>query len=88
MDQGATILALIVGAIAGWLAARVLKRTGFGVVGDIVVGMIGGFIGAWVWTFLHPAAEGAAMGFDVLHTIASSAVGGIVLLVLWRLARR
>ncbi len=85
MDQVATIISLIVGAIAGWLAAKVLKRTGFGALGDLIVGMVGGFAGAWIWTFLHPPADGA---FDLYHTLASSAVGGIVLLVLWRLARR
>jgi len=83
MGQVATIISLIVGVIAGWLAAKVLKRTGFGMVGDIVVGAVGGFAGAWVWTFIHPSAD----GFDLIHTVASSAVGSIVLLVLWRLAR-
>lgn len=84
MDQGALIVTLIVGAIVGWVAAKVLKRTGFGVVGDIIVGMVGGFIGAWVWSFLHKPAE----SFDMIHTGAASAVGGLVLLVLWRMARR
>ena len=42
------IVTLIVGAIAGWLAARVLKRTGFGLIGDIIVGVIGGYIGTWL----------------------------------------
>jgi uncharacterized membrane protein YeaQ/YmgE (transglycosylase-associated protein family) len=84
MGQGALIVSLIVGAIMGWLAARVLKRTWLGEVGDIVVGMAGGFIGSWVWGFLYPPAE----GFDVIHTVAASAVGSLVLLVLWRVVRR
>jgi uncharacterized membrane protein YeaQ/YmgE (transglycosylase-associated protein family) len=84
MGQVATIISLIIGAIAGWVAAKVLKRTGFGVVGDVVVGTVGGFVGAWVWTFLHPPGD----SFDLIQTVAASAVGAIVLLVLWRLARR
>lgn len=84
MDQGALIVSLIVGAIVGWLAARVLKRTWLGEVGDIVVGMAGGFIGSWVWGFFHPSAE----SFDVTHTIAASAAGSLVLLILWRVVRR
>ena len=83
MNQGALIVTLIVGAIIGWMAAKVLKRTGFGVIGDMVVGMVGGLIGSGVWSFLHPPAD----GFDVVHTIAASAVGSLVLLVLWRIAR-
>jgi uncharacterized membrane protein YeaQ/YmgE (transglycosylase-associated protein family) len=84
MDQVALIVTLIVGAIIGWAAAKVLKRTGFGVVGDIIVGMVGGFIGVWVWSFLHKPAE----SFDVIHTPAASAVGALVLLVLWRMVKR
>jgi uncharacterized membrane protein YeaQ/YmgE (transglycosylase-associated protein family) len=84
MDQGVLIVSLIVGAIVGWLAARVLKRTWLGEVGDIVVGMAGGFVGSWVWRFLYPAAE----GLDVIHTVAASAAGSLVLLILWRVVRR
>jgi uncharacterized membrane protein YeaQ/YmgE (transglycosylase-associated protein family) len=81
MDQGALIVSLIVGAVVGWLAARVLKRTWLGEIGDIVAGMAGGFIGSWVWGFLHPPA-------DMVHTVVASAVGSLVLLILWRVARR
>jgi uncharacterized membrane protein YeaQ/YmgE (transglycosylase-associated protein family) len=84
MDQMALIVTLIVGAIIGWAAAKVLKRTGFGVIGDIIVGMVGGFVGAWVWSFLHQPAE----SFDVVRTPAASAVGALVLLVLWRMVKR
>jgi uncharacterized membrane protein YeaQ/YmgE (transglycosylase-associated protein family) len=81
--QATTIIWLVVGAIVGWLAAKVLKRTGFGLAGDIIVGTIGGLAGGFIWSFAH-----SADGFDFYHTIASSAVGAIVLLLLWRLARR
>jgi uncharacterized membrane protein YeaQ/YmgE (transglycosylase-associated protein family) len=89
MDQWALIVSLIVGAIVGWLAARVLKRTWLGEVGDIVVGMAGGFVGSWVWGSwvsgsLHPPAE----SFDMTHTIAAAAAGSLVLLILWRVVRR
>jgi uncharacterized membrane protein YeaQ/YmgE (transglycosylase-associated protein family) len=81
--QATTIIWLVVGAIVAWLAAKVLKRTGFGLVGDIIVGMIGGLAGGFIWNFVHPAD-----GFDLYRTVASPAVGAVVLLVLWRLARR
>ncbi len=43
------IVTLVIGAIAGWLAARVLKSTAFGLIGDIIVGVIGGYVGTWLW---------------------------------------
>jgi uncharacterized membrane protein YeaQ/YmgE (transglycosylase-associated protein family) len=86
MDQGALIVTLIVGAIVGYLAAKVLSRTGFGVIGDLVVSMVGSLIGSWVWNFLHPVEDHDFEFF--LHTAAAAAVGGLVLLILWRIARR
>jgi len=86
MDQGVLIVTLIVGAIVGYLAAKVLKRTWFGVIGDLVVGMVGSVIGSWLWNWSHPVED---HGFDFfLHTAAAAAVGSLVLLILWRIARR
>lgn len=78
------IVTLIVGAIAGWLAARVLKSTGFGLIGDIIVGVIGSYIGVWLWDVLHLPPVGG--GFWV-NAIITSTIGAIVLLVLLRLVR-
>jgi len=78
------IVTLIVGAIAGWLAARVLKRTGFGLIGDIIVGVIGGYIGTWLWDVLHLPPIGGPV---IVSAIITSTVGAIVLLVLLRLLR-
>jgi uncharacterized membrane protein YeaQ/YmgE (transglycosylase-associated protein family) len=77
------VVTLVVGAIAGWLAARVLKRTGFGLIGDIIVGIIGGYIGTWLWDVLRLPPIG---GFWI-SAIVTSTVGAIVLLVLLRLIR-
>ena len=49
LDLQALIILLIVGAIAGWLAGQVVKGYGFGLVGNIVVGVIGAFIGNWLF---------------------------------------
>jgi uncharacterized membrane protein YeaQ/YmgE (transglycosylase-associated protein family) len=78
------IVTLVIGAIAGWLAARVLKKTGFGLIGDIIVGVIGGYIGAWLWDVLHLPPVG---GIWWINAIVSSTVGAIVLLVLLRVIR-
>jgi uncharacterized membrane protein YeaQ/YmgE (transglycosylase-associated protein family) len=47
MDVQALIIWLIVGAIAGWLAGMLVKGSGYGLIGDIIVGIVGGFIAGW-----------------------------------------
>jgi uncharacterized membrane protein YeaQ/YmgE (transglycosylase-associated protein family) len=78
------IVTLVIGAIAGWLAARVLKKTGFGLVGDIIVGVVGGYIGTWLWDVLRLPPLG---GPWIVSAIITSTIGAIVLLVLLRLIR-
>ncbi len=85
MGESGWIVTLVIGAIAGWLAARVLKRTCFGVIGDIIVGVLGGYIGAWLWDVLHLPPVG---GVWFINAIVVSTVGAIVLLVLFRLIRK
>jgi uncharacterized membrane protein YeaQ/YmgE (transglycosylase-associated protein family) len=81
MDHGALVISLIIGAIVGWLAAKILKRTGFGVVGDLIVGIAGGYAGTWLWGVIPFAPE---IGSFPVKEIVSSAVGAVVLLILWR----
>jgi len=82
MQEG-LIVALVIGVVAGWLAGKILKGTGYGLIGDLVVGIIGSYIGAWLWDVLHLPPVG---GFWVT-AIVSSTVGAIVLLVVLRLIR-
>jgi len=51
---------LIAGLMAGWLAGQVMKGRGYGVRGDIVVGIVGAFLGGLLFSFLMP---GVAAGF-------------------------
>ena len=74
---------LVVGAVAGWLAGMVVKGGGFGLVGDIVVGIIGAFIGGWLLPRL-----GVSLGSGLVGIIAAATIGAIVLLLLLRLMRR
>jgi uncharacterized membrane protein YeaQ/YmgE (transglycosylase-associated protein family) len=83
-EQVTTFIWLAAGGIAGWMAGKILKRTFFGAVGDIVAGMAGGFAGAWLWTrFLYPPTD----TIDQFKAVAAAAVGGIALVVLWRVVR-
>ena len=74
---------LLIGIAAGWLAGQVMKGGGFGLVGDLVVGVIGAFIGGWLFGVLGISAGGGLIGSLVCATI-----GAIVLIFLVRLLKR
>ena len=83
MASHSLIAWLIIGAIAGWLAGTFVKGGGFGLLGDIVVGIIGAFIGGWLAGVLH-----IHIGTGWISEIIVAAVGAAVLLLLLRLVRR
>jgi uncharacterized membrane protein YeaQ/YmgE (transglycosylase-associated protein family) len=74
---------LVVGAIAGWLAGKIVRGYGFGLIGNIVVGIIGAFIGAWLFRQLN-----VRIGSDTISLIISSTIGAVILLFLIGLIRR
>jgi uncharacterized membrane protein YeaQ/YmgE (transglycosylase-associated protein family) len=74
---------LIVGAIAGWLAGLIVKGYGFGLLGNIVVGIVGAFIAGW----LFPAL-GISLGTGIVAAIIHAVIGAVILLVLIRLVKR
>jgi uncharacterized membrane protein YeaQ/YmgE (transglycosylase-associated protein family) len=76
------VIFLIIGLIAGWLAAKIVEGTGLGLVGDLVVGVIGAFIGGWLLTAL-----GISTGAGIIGAIISALIGAIVLLVIVKLVR-
>src|SRR5262249_29766028 len=52
--QTGLLVTLVVGLIAGWLAGKIVRGSGFGLIGDLVIGVIGAFIGRWLWiSLLH-----------------------------------
>jgi uncharacterized membrane protein YeaQ/YmgE (transglycosylase-associated protein family) len=81
-----TILSwLVVGLIAGFLAGVVVKGGGFGLIGDIIVGVIGGLLGGWISVnLLH---IGSMTGIN-LGSILIAFVGAVILLLVLRLIRR
>jgi uncharacterized membrane protein YeaQ/YmgE (transglycosylase-associated protein family) len=74
---------ILVGLIAGWLAGQFMKGGGYGVVGDIVVGIIGALLGGFLFSSLGVAAGGGLLGAIVVATI-----GAVVLIFLLRLLKR
>ena len=74
---------IVVGLIAGWLAGMVMKGGGYGLIGDIIVGVIGALLGGWIaTTFLH---IGKGMSGINLESILIAFGGAVVLLLILRL---
>ena len=83
MDAQAIIIWLIVGAIAGWLAGMVVKGGGFGLIGDIVVGIVGALIAGWLLPQL-----GIFIGTGIVGAIIDAFIGAVILLIILRLIKR
>ena len=74
---------LIVGAIAGWLAGLIVKGYGFGLIGNIVVGIVGAVIAGWLFPKI-----GINIGVGMVAAIINAVVGAVILLVIIGLIRR
>ena len=74
---------LLVGVIAGWLAGVLVKGGGFGLIGDLVVGIIGALIGGLLFSGLAGAAGGGLLGSILVATL-----GAVILLVVLRVLKR
>lgn len=77
------IIFLIVGAVAGWLAGQLVKGYGFGLLGNIVVGIVGALIAGWLFPVI-----GLNLGSGVIASVIHATIGAVVLLVLIRLVKQ
>jgi uncharacterized membrane protein YeaQ/YmgE (transglycosylase-associated protein family) len=78
-DQGIVVI-LLVGLVAGWLAGKIVRGAGFGIIGDIAIGIVGAFIAAWLLPKLH-----IALGTGLVREIVNATIGAVVLLLIVRL---
>jgi uncharacterized membrane protein YeaQ/YmgE (transglycosylase-associated protein family) len=83
MSGESLLVILLVGAIAGWLAGQIVQGTGFGLVGDIIIGIVGAFIASWLFPQL-----GIHLGVGIVAAIIAATIGAVLLLVIVRLVRR
>jgi uncharacterized membrane protein YeaQ/YmgE (transglycosylase-associated protein family) len=74
---------IVIGLVAGWLAGQLVRGGGFGVLGDIVVGILGALIGGYLFTSL-----GVSLGGGLFGAIAVATIGAIVLIIILRLIKR
>ena len=79
MDGQSLLIILVLGALAGWLAGLVFQGGGLGLLGNIVVGIIGGFVGYWL---LPKLGLNIKTGTDWLNYVLTAAIGAVVLLAL------
>ncbi len=82
LSNESIVFILVVGLIAGWLAGKIVRGTGFGVIGDILVGIAG----ALVANLLFPRL-GIHLGVGWVSAIVYSAIGAVILLLIVRLVR-
>lgn len=73
---------LVIGLVAGWLAGQLMKGGGYGLMGDLVLGVIGAFIGGWLFGALGIGAGG------LIGSLITATVGAVVLLFLIRLIKK
>ncbi len=74
---------IIIGLVAGWLAGKIMKGKGFGVVGDIIVGVIGALIGGFLFRALGVSTDGGLLG-----SLIVAVIGAVVLLYVLRLFKK
>jgi uncharacterized membrane protein YeaQ/YmgE (transglycosylase-associated protein family) len=78
------IVILVVGLIAGWLAGKLMRGSGFGLIGDIIVGIVGAFVGSWLFSVVGIPPIG---GFWI-NAIITSVIGAVILLFIIGLFKR
>lgn len=73
---------LFVGLVAGWLAGKLMKGSGYGVIGDIVLGVVGAFVGGFLFRLIGISAYGT------IGAIVMATIGAMVLVAVARALRR
>lgn len=85
MDLRNIVIFLLVGLVAGWLAGKLVRGGGYGLLGDLLIGIIGAMIGGFL---LPKVGLGALVTIRIVNDIVVATIGAVILLVLLRIARR
>ena len=81
MDPVNILIILAIGAVAGWLAGQIMKGAGFGLIGNIVVGVLGAFVAGYLLPGVVPLT-------GIVGQIVHATIGAVILLFVLRLIRR
>lgn len=76
------VLFIVIGAIAGWIGGKLVKGEGFGLLGNIIVGIVGAVLGGWIFEKL------GIVEANILYSIAAAVVGSVAFLLLIGLINR
>jgi uncharacterized membrane protein YeaQ/YmgE (transglycosylase-associated protein family) len=76
------LLFLVIGVAAGFIAGKIMKGAGFGLVGDLIVGVIGSFIGVWIFGLLNISSGG------IIGLLIAAIVCALILLYIARLVKK
>ena len=79
MELGMFVSWVVVGLLAGWLAGIVMKDGGYGLIGDLVLGVVGSVVGGWIFR-----AVGGSAGVGLFPTVLVAFVGAVIVLVAQR----
>lgn len=79
MDFGMLVSWVVVGLLAGWLAGFVMKAGGYGLIGDMVLGLVGSVVGGWIFRAL-----GVSAGGGLFPTVFVAFVGAVIVVVAQR----
>jgi uncharacterized membrane protein YeaQ/YmgE (transglycosylase-associated protein family) len=83
MSSESLLIIVVVGVAAGWLAGQIVQGTGFGIIGDLIIGIVGAFIGDWLLPQLN-----IHLGSGIFSAIINATIGALLLLIILRLVRR
>jgi uncharacterized membrane protein YeaQ/YmgE (transglycosylase-associated protein family) len=82
LSNESLLFILIVGLVAGWLAGKLVRGTGYGLIGDLIIGVLGALIASWLFPKL-----GISLGTGWIRDILNSTIGAVLLLIVLRLVR-
>ena len=75
---------LVIGLVAGWLAGKFMRGRGFGLIGDLIIGVAGAFLGGWLFTdVLH-----VSIGGGIIPALVVAFIGAIILLWILRMIKK
>jgi len=82
MSSQSLLIILLVGLVAGWLAGQIVRGAGFGLIGDLIIGILGAFFGSWLLPQLN-----IHLGTGIVAEIFNATIGALILLLIIRLIR-
>jgi uncharacterized membrane protein YeaQ/YmgE (transglycosylase-associated protein family) len=86
MELDSIIIWVLLGGVSGWIAGKVMQGSGFGTMGNIIVGIVGSFIGGWLAQFMN--ISGAETGHFSFASIVTAVIGAIVFLFVLKLIKQ